>query len=177
MSKIEFTTEILDQVNAAIAEAKAAAASANSAAANANSAQASTGAAGATVNARTQSNAEQASNTEAIFKTVQQDSDIGVPEAWSANVKRTYDVHQTYDLESQAQMRTHFNTMITQQQNHLSALNQMSLQAIANNQNQSNLNNLLGIDRAWNINETDLAAKSVAVITDAVLSEIAKRGE
>jgi len=46
---------------------------------------------------------------------------------------------------------------------------------LANNQNQSNLNNTLSIDRAWNINETDLAAKSAAIITDAVLAVIAKK--
>jgi len=33
----------------------------------------------------------------------------------------------------------------------------------------------LGIDRAWNINETDLAAKSVAAITDAVLAKMASK--
>ncbi len=123
-------------------------------------------------NARTQSNTEQASGTESVFKNVSQktDSDINLEEAWGANVKRTYDVHQTYDFETQAQMRTHFNTMITQQQNHLAALNQMSLQAIANNQNQSNLNNLLGIDRAWNVNETD----AFSVLLNKVVSEAVK---
>lgn len=169
--------KLLKELEEAIAKAEAAAASANAAAANASSAQASTGAGGGTSNARTQSNSEQSSGTETVFKSVSQDSDIGVPEAWSANVKRTYDVHQTYDVETQVRNRNHYDTMVTEQQKHLANLNHMTLQALANNQNQSNLNNTLSIDRAWNINETDLAAKSVAILTDAVLAEIVKREE
>lgn len=163
MSKEMTNKELFDSLNDSIATAIA----------RATSSQAGSGAGAA--NARTQSNKEADSAIAVDYKDQQVDSDIGIEEAWSANVKRTYDVHQTYDLESQVQNRTHFNTMVTEQQKYLSQLNQMSLQAIANNQNQSNLNNLLGIDRAWNINETDLAAKSVAVLTDAVLAEIGKR--
>ena len=179
MSKLEITdVDLLEQIQSAIARAEAAAASANAAAANASSAQSSTGAAGGTSNARTQSNTEQASNTEAIFKSVQQDSDIGVPEAWSANVKRTYDVHQTYDMETQTQNRTHYNTLITQLQTHLANVNQLSLQSLANNQNQSNLNNTLSIDRAWNVNETDAYAvllnKVVADATKAIAEKTSK---
>lgn len=171
MSKIEITNEqLFEQLTKAVADAQAAAASANAAAANTSSAQSSTGAAGSAVNARTQSNTEQASTNDTVFKSVNQDSDIGIPEAWSANVKRTYDVHQTYDMETQARNRTHFDTMITQMQTHVANLNQMSIQALANNQNQSNLNNTLSIDRAWNINETDLAAKAAAILTDKVLA-------
>ena len=138
--------------------------------ASASSAQASGGA--GTAGARTQSNKEADSGTEVSTKDIQTDSDIGIEEAWSANVKRTYDVHQSYDNETLVQNRTHFNTMITQQQNHLAALNQMSLQAVANNQNQSNLNNLIGIDRTWNVNETDgFAVLLSKVVGDAVKGE------
>jgi hypothetical protein len=176
-----FTTDdsnLIVQIQDAIAAATAAATSANAAAANASSAQASTAAAGSAVNARTQANTEQAdkvaTNLTDVTKNI--DSDIGIPEAWSANVKRTYDVHQTYDQETQVQNRQHFNTLTNQLQTHLANLNQMTIQSLANNQNQSNLNNTLSIDRSWNINETDLAAKSAAAFTDAILAAIADRG-
>ena len=161
MSNIEITNqELFSKLQDAVARAEAAA----------SSAQASSGAAGSAVNARTQSNTEQASTNDTVFKSVSQDSDVGIPEAWSANVKRTYDVHQTYDLESQVRNRTHFDTMVTQMQTHVANLNQMSIQALANNQNQSNLANTLSIDRAWNVNETD----AFAVLLNKVVSEAVK---
>ena len=156
---------LIEQLQDAIAKATAAAT------------QATGGASAGIAGARTQSNKEIDSGTESVFKTIQQDSDIGVPEAWSANVKRTYDLYQTYDVETQVQNRHHYNTLVTQLQTHLGNLNQLTITNLANNQNQSNLNNTLGIDRGWNINETDLAAKSVALLTDAVLAEVVKKME
>ena len=167
--------KLLKELTDAIAKAETAAASANAAAANASSAQSSTGAAGGTASARTQSNKESDSENASVFKSVQQDSDIGIPEAWSANVKRTYDVHQTYDLEGQTQNRNHYNTLVTQLQTHLANVNQMSIQALANNQNQSNLNNTLSIDRSWNVNETDAFAVLLnKTVADAVSEALKK---
>lgn len=177
MSKIEITdVDLIEQIQSAIAKAEAAAASANAAAANASSAQSSTGAAGGTTNARTQANTESDTGYKAdvsqTYKNI--DSDVNIVEAWSVNAKRTYDFHQTYDMESQTQNRTHFNTLITQLQTHLANVNQLTLQSLANNQNQSNLCNTLSIDRSWNINETDLAAKAAAILTDKVLAAATK---
>ena len=177
VTTVTLDAALVESLKDAIAKATVAATNASAAATSANAAadQASSAALGGVAGARTQSNKEVDSGTEAIFKSVQQDSDIGIPEAWSANVKRTYDVHQTYDVESQVQNRQHYNTLVTQLQTHLANLNQLTVTNLANNQNQSNLNNTLSIDRAWNINETDLAAKSAAIITDAVLAVIAKK--
>ena len=170
---------LVSSLQDAIAKATVAATNASAAAASANAAadQASGGSAAGVAGARTQSNTETGSGMKTDFTDVTKniDSDIGIPEAWSANVKRTYDVHQTYDVESQVQNRQHYNTLVTQLQTHLANLNQLTVTNLANNQNQSNLCNTLSIDRAWNINETDLAAKSAAIITDAVLSVIAKK--
>jgi len=168
--------QLFDKLTDAIAKAETAAASANAAAANASSAQSSTGAAGGTASARTQSNKESDSENASVFKSVQQDSDIGIPEAWSANVKRTYDVHQTYDLEGQTQNRNHYNTLVTQLQTHLANVNQLSLQSIANNQNQSNVANGMLVDRAWNVNETDgFAVLLNKVVADAVAEALKKQ--
>lgn len=163
--------ELMSQLAMAIAKAEAAAASANAAAANASSAQASTGAAGSTASARTQSNTEQASTNDTVFKSVQQDSDIGIPEAWSANVKRTYDLHQTDDFEARMRNRVQFDAIVSEQTKHLANLNQLTLQALANNQNQSNLNNTLSIDRSWNVNETD----AFAVLLNKVVAEAVEK--
>ena len=168
--------QLFDKLTDAIAKAETAAASANAAAANASSAQSSTGAAGGTASARTQSNKESDSENASVFKSVQQDSDIGIPEAWSANVKRTYDVHQTYDLEGQTQNRNHYNTLVTQLQTHLANVNQLSLQSIANNQNQSNVANGMLVDRAWNVNETDgFSVLLSKVVGDAVAEALKKQ--
>ena len=174
--------ELLAAVTKAVAEANAAAANANTAAASANAAanQASAGSSSGVAGARTQSNMEAA--VDRAMSTVQQlqqaqvESDIDTPEAWKANVKRTYDVHQTYDMEVMVRNRTHFDALITQLQTHLANVNQMAIQALANNQNQSNLNNTLSIDRAWNINETDLAAKAAAIATDALWAKMIAAG-
>lgn len=160
-----------------VARAEAAAVNANAAATTANAAadQASAGASSGVAGARTQSNKESDSETGSVFKTVQQDSDIGIPEAWSANVKRTYDIHQSYDMETQVRNRTHFDTMLVEQQKHLAAVNAMVLQSIANNQNQSNVANGLLVDRAWNVNETDgFAVLLQKVVGEAVREAIKK---
>jgi hypothetical protein len=165
--------ELLQELKDAIAQAKAEAANANAAATTANAAadQASAGALGGVAGARTQSNAEQASVNDTIFKSVQQDSDIGIPEAWSANVKRTYDLHQTDDFEARMRNRVQFDAIISEQTKHLANLNQLTLQSLANNQNQSNLNNTLSIDRSWNVNETD----AFAVLLNKVVSDAVKQ--
>ena len=165
--------ELLQELTDAIAKAEAAAANASAAATTANAAadQASAGSAAGVAGARTQSNAEQASVNDTIFKSVQQDSDIGIPEAWSANVKRTYDLHQTDDFEARMRNRVQFDAIISEQTKHLANLNQLTLQSLANNQNQSNLNNTLSIDRSWNVNETD----AFAVLLNKVVGDAVKQ--
>jgi len=165
--------ELLQELTDAIAKAEAAAVNASAAATTANAAadQASAGSAAGVAGARTQSNAEQASVNDTIFKSVQQDSDIGIPEAWSANVKRTYDLHQTDDFEARMRNRVQFDAIISEQTKHLANLNQLTLQSLANNQNQSNLNNTLSIDRSWNVNETD----AFAVLLNKVVGDAVKQ--
>jgi len=167
--------ELLKRIEDAIASAKVEAANANAAATTANAAadQASAGAAAGVAGARTQSNKEVDSGTETVFKSVQQDSDIGIPEAWSANVKRTYDVHQSDDFEAKMRNRIQFDAIVSEQTKHLANLNQLTLQSLANNQNQSNLNNTLSIDRSWNVNETDAFAVLLnKTVADAVSAAI-----
>lgn len=171
--------ELLDAMTKLVARAEAAAANANASATTATAAanQATAGASGGVAGARTQSNVEAA--LDRAMSTVQQlqqtqvESDIDTPEAWKANVKRTYDVHQTYDLEGMSRNRLHFDNAITELQKHVANVNHLTLQALTNNQNASQLS----IDRMWNINETDLAAKSAAVLTDAILAELVRRAK
>ena len=150
--------ELLAAITSLTVRAEAAAANANAAAttANASANQASAGSAGGVAGARTQS------NTEASQIATNVDSDIGINEAWSVNNKRTYDVHQSLDVEAMQRNRVHFDALVSQQLKHVANLDHMTMQALANNQNQSNLNNTLSIDRSWNVNETDAFATTLA---------------
>ena len=52
----------------------------------------------------------------------------------------------------------------------------MSLQSIANNQNQSNIANGMLVDRAWNVNETDgFSVLLSKVVGDAVAEALKKQ--
>jgi len=65
--------------------------------------------------------------------------------------------------------------MVSEQTKHLANLNQLTLQSLANNQNQSNLNNTLSIDRSWNVNETDAFAVLLnKTVADAVSEALKK---
>ena len=174
--------DAMSQATAAVTNANAAInTAANAATVAANAAQASAGAQAGVAGARTQSNIESAVDRAMSTISQQVESDIDSPEAWKANLKRTYDIHQTDERESFSRNRLHFDNMLTQLQTHVANLNQMTIQSLANNQNQSNLGNLqaiahrdLATDREWNINETDLSAKSAAVLSDAILAGVAK---
>jgi len=171
--------KLLKELQDAIATARAEAANANAAATSANAAadQASAGAAAGVAGARTQSNSEtDTDKTVSSGQTYENvDSDVNIVEAWSVNAKRTYDMHQTYDMETQVRNRTHFDTMIVEQQKYLASLNALTISGIANNQNQSNVGNGMLIDRAWNVNETDgFAVLLNKVVGDAVTAAIKK---
>jgi len=166
---------IIKDLEDAIAKATVQLASSGGAASG--STQSSTAAGAGVAGARTHSNAEQDNKVVTGLTDVTKniDSDIGIPEAWSANVKRTYDIHQSYDMESQTQNRTQYNVLQSQLQTHLANVNQLALQSLANNQNQSNLCNTLSIDRAWNVNETDAFAVLLnGMVADAVKAAVAK---
>lgn len=157
--------ELMVQLNAALVDARAAVANANAAANTANAAanQASSGAAAGVAGARSQS------NVEANAASQQFESDINVPEAWSANVKRTYDVHQSYDMESMQRNRVHFDSIISEQTKHLSQLHALSLITLKDAQVASKL----GDDRMWNVNETDAYATLIATkIAEALFQKV-----
>lgn len=186
-------------MQSAVAEVRAAVANANAAAATANAAanQASAGAAASVTGARTESNREQAqaSATESVLKQISQqiESDVNdteaqriglatISRAWNANEKRTYDLHQTMDTESFSRNRLHFDHAITQYQTLVANLNHLTVTQMTNLQNQSNIQNLNGVesakigsDRMWNVNETDWAAVSMATFVNKVLAEMQKQ--
>ncbi len=89
-----------------------------------------------------------------------ENADIGVEEAhsgavhdqtrsWNANVKRTYDVHQTLDLDGLNAARNKgevlFQLSTQALQNAIESANMISKQAIAHRD--------IAIDREWNIDE------------------------
>jgi hypothetical protein len=185
----EATKTALNQAYAnALATVSATSALAATTAASANAAanQASAGAAGGVAGARTQSNVETAAGTDTGVVSKQLESDINVPEGWSSltllNAKKTYDMHQTNEWESFGKNRVAFDAVTAAYNTHVSNLNHMTLQALANNQLQSDLANLqaiahrdLAIKTQWNqIAEgagNTLTARAVS-IDDASLKAI-----
>ena len=174
------------EMSAAVAEVRASVANANAAAATANAAanQAAAGAAAGVAGARTQQNTEASVDRAMSLLQQQVDSDVDTPEAWKANIKRTYDIHQSLDLESASRNRLHFDHAITQYQSLVSNLNHLNVVQMTNLQNQANIQNSnaiesakIGSDRMWNVNETDWAAVSMATFVNKVLAEMQKQQE
>lgn len=115
------------------------------------------------------------------FVAEQVDSDIGETEAWAANMKRTYDIHQTDERESFNRSRAWFDDIMGSLQKRRAELDALTNQLFQAGINSGHLQHLgaitdqnLGTDRKMNINETDLAAKSAAVLSDAMLAAVAK---
>lgn len=159
MSKIEIDADVilerLDAIEAKLALFGGTASGSN---------QSSTGADAAVGAARTKSNKEVDSGTETVFKSVAQDSDVNVQEGWSV-----------FALESARRDREAHDLIVSQERKHKAEIDALTLQSIANNQNQSNLNNTLSIDRSWNLNETDAYSAIAATVTAAVLKELGKQ--
>jgi len=132
--------------------------------------------------ARTTSNAEQDAKDafKRSFVADQADSDIGGEEgheslvhdqtsAWSANRKRTYDLHQTIDLEE-----------LNNKRHKADVLFQLSTQALQNAVETANLvgkqavrHTDIAIDREWNIDEVSNLSAKTGVQTDALASALA----
>lgn len=173
-------TQLVTLIRSVVLDALASAGAVGAASATSSQSEATTGA-GAR---RTVSNDEQADNVDSALSLLQKqvDSDIDTPEAWKANVKRTYDIHQSEDLENARRNRVHFDNLVSTQLTHLANVNQLTVQALANNQNNANVANAqsiahrdIAIDRQWNVNATDLAEKSAAALTDLVLAKVAQK--
>lgn len=119
-------------------------------------------------------------------------ADIGVEEAhstavhdqtrsWNANVKRTYDVHQTHDLEGVGQRRQHFDRMVTHGLDHDNELRQLTVQAMQNAVETANMlskqavaHRDLAIDREWNIDEVAKLVAENTVFVNAIAAAVAK---
>ena len=102
--------------------------------------------------------------------------DIGQNEAWSANIKRTYDEFQQESLESIRRNRTIVDKLVSDAQqydNQRQGIANQSLQNAVETANmvgkQSVRHGDLAIDRQWNIDEQ---AWAVEAIVEAVLARI-----
>lgn len=148
--------EFLAALEKVVASAVAQVANANAAGSTSNTSanQNSAGSGAAVADSRTRSNIED----------IQVGSDINVPEGWSSHA-----------LEATQKNRVHFDNMVSQQLTHVANLNHLTLQALSNNQNQSNLGNLLALDRSWNVNETDAYATILAAKIAESLMKGAKK--
>jgi hypothetical protein len=103
------------------------------------------------------------------FVSTKVDSDVGIEEAWAANIKDTYDIHKTW-----------FNDVFGALQKQRAQLDHLTNQLFQNGVNSGHLQHLgaitdqnLGTDRKMNINETD----RLSVISDAIIAALGKAAQ
>ena len=108
-------------------------------------------------------------DTEKVFH--RENADIGAEEAWSTNMKRTYDLHQSHDFETANMFR---NLALQCLQNSVETANMVAKKTVERGD--------LAVDRQWNIDEvSDLSAKSglqadaIATTLIAAVADILKQ--
>lgn len=109
---------------------------------------------------------------ETVHETTKHDSDINLEEAWGANVKRTYDEHQTYDHDSRVRSRADWEDQRQMRMRHAEELHTVRMQLFQNAVETANMASKqalrdaeLASDRKWNVDE-------VAAVTAVVLDRL-----
>lgn len=82
--------------------------------------------------ARSRGRSETERDDKTMFATVRENSDIGIEESWSANVKRMFDEYQHESLESIRRARAHFDKLMSDAQAHADARQHLATQALQN---------------------------------------------
>ncbi len=82
--------------------------------------------------ARSRGRSETERDDKTMFATVRENSDIGIEESWSANVKRMFDEYQHESLESIRRTRAHFDKLMSDAQAHADARQHLATQALQN---------------------------------------------
>jgi len=107
-------------------------------------------------------------------------ADVGQNEAWTANIKRTYDEFLQESLETVRQNRTLFDKILTDAQQYDNARQAMANQAMQNAIETANMvakqavrHGDIAIDHQWNLDEQTWAAAGVAPSVDAIIAALA----
>jgi hypothetical protein len=110
--------------------------------------------------------------------------DIGVDEAWAANIKRTYDEFQQESLESIRSNRTIVDKLILDAQQNDNQRQAIANQALQNAVETANMvskqavrHGDLSIDRQWNVDEQGYIVESILqsdVFKDAIAAAVAQ---
>lgn len=111
-------------------------------------------------------------------RTGRESSDIGIEEAWSANVKRTFDEYQEESLTAIRQHRTLFDKILTDAQQYDNARQSMANQALQNAVETANMvgkqavrHGDIAIDRQWNVDEVaGFVQKILAGVQDPAIA-------
>lgn len=121
-----------------------------------------------------------AAGTTATQASTKHDSDIGVEEAWSANIKRTYDEFQHESLESVRRNRSYIDKILSDAQQYDNGRQNMANQALQNAVETANMvgkqvmrHSDLAIDRQWNVDEVSALTAKSGVEADALISAMA----
>ena len=106
--------------------------------------------------------------------------EIGMDEAWKANLKRTYDEYQQESLESIRQMRAYALKILSDAQQGDNAKQNIATQALQNAVETANMvgkqavrHGDLAIDRQWNVDEVAEALTKSQVFKDAIAAAVA----
>jgi hypothetical protein len=139
---------------------------------------------------------------ESLHTTTRDAADIGVDEGWSAgvlddakawfaNVKRTYDEHQSYDregagfrrshdLDGAGRLHHHFDRMATQALDFDAQMRAIVVQRMQNTAETDNMvakqamrHSELAIDRIWNVDEVAQLVAKTPVFLDALAAAVA----
>lgn len=115
----------------------------------------------------------------ATYSDVRVKEDIGSGEAWTANVKRTYDVTQSYDREGDGQRRAHFDRMMTSALDRDAQMHTLAMQVLQNGishgadlNTQKIRHNDLAVDRQWNVDEVAQLVAKTPIFLDAIAAKV-----
>lgn len=100
--------------------------------------------------------------------------EVGMDEAWKANIKRTYDEYQDVALGLTREMNAHINKVMSDaqtltnqiQQNAIESANMVAKQAIRHAD--------IAIDRQWNVDEVAQLVAKTPVFLDAIAAAVAQ---
>ncbi len=154
----------------AVAKALAAAADAMAGVAHARSAS--------NVEGRTVKDADRSTTT--TQGSTKHDSDINAEEAWAANLKRTYDLTQSWDFELARRSAAHFDAMMADTRSHIANVRKIELETLQNGSHGANLVNTqstahrdIATDRIWNVDEVATLTAKSGVQADAMIAALA----
>ncbi len=133
------------------------------------------------VNSNTVRDSNRATGSTFETNMTRENADINAEEAWSANLKRTYDLTQSWDFELARRSAAHFDAMMTDTRTHIANVRKVELETLQNGSHGANLVNTqstahrdIATDRTWNVDEVAQLVAKNGMQADAIAAAIVK---